>query len=398
MLSESGSASQMQDPPHHTKDVFDPKSGRGSSSGRVQNYSEPLIIEDIEDDDSDSVAESATRHVYACRGSPPTKVAPCDRCPCLDQDQGRIPTPNLNLSDSRHHLDRTTPDSGILIPPTQSHPSPPVPLSPSPKSRRDVRSSVPNRPPPVPLSPSPNSRRDVRSSVPNRPPPDDGVICRRSRSPSAGAKVQQSVPPSCSSPRCHSIPRDSRVSADISADKPMPTNPVRRLNFERHVRSKSTTPPKRSRSNPTPLSCKSCGTCLQPTVPVPSASSAFIARNSNSRPNVEIVKSAMLDSQPHLQPHPQPTRTASQQKIKQDLRDHAADKPRMGLGVTYNPTADRAGSSGRPGSAQQRSTYKVRDIDELSLSSSCSVASEILERAKHRRKHFWSSQYHQPHE
>lgn len=381
----------------------DPRSRRvGSTSGRVQNFAEPLIIEDIEDDDSDCVAESATRHVHVCR-SPPTKLAPCDMCPCSDPDQGgRVPTPNLKLSDSRHHLDRTTPDSGILIPLTQST-SPPGALSPSP--------------------PSPKSRRAVRSSVPNRPPPDV-AMCRHSRSPSA--IVQPSVPPSCSSPHHHasasadvssgeiirqqrsrspskvppphsSPPCHHRASADVSSA--VVTSPtVRRLDFERHVRSKSTTPPKRSVSNHRPLSCQSCGTCLHPATS--SASSACIAAR-HSRPNVEIVKttSTLVEPRPH-QPRPhQSTRTASQQKTN-TKRNHTADIPRMGMGVTY-PTAGQTGfsggSCGHLGPVMRSSTYNLRNVDELSLSSS-SIASEVLERAKNRRNHFWASQPCQPHE
>ena len=387
--SESGCASRALGP--------DPRSGRGECA---QNYAEPLLIEDIEDDDSDSVAELAARHVDACRGSPPMKAAP------YDQDQGRVPTPDLKLSDSRHHLDRTTPDSGILIPLTQSPP-------PSPKFRRDVRSSIPNRPPPDGgvicrhgRSPSAGvqvQQQSIRSprchSVPNHTHPSaevSGEICRRSRSPSAGPKVQESVrchsipnhtevsgktcrhsrSPSAGAkmqrnvPR-HSIPNHTRASADVSTDRPTSSSPVRRLNFERHIRSKSIsphkpiTPPKRSRSNHKPLSCHSCGMCLQP------SASAVIGR-SNSRPQVEIVK-----SQP-----------ASQQKIRQDLHGHTTEKSRVG--AMYH-TTDRTGSSDHPGSAQRRSTYKARDVDEVSLSSSCSIASEVLERAKNRRNHFWTS-------
>lgn len=372
--------------------------------------SEHLEIEDIEDSD----LEEDCRGGANVAANIPTFAPGGVQCTCAQEVagpgvvKGRVPTPVLRRSASptRHHLDLTTPSGdGLLIPST----------------------TYPQR--------SPKFRRDMRGTAPVNPLPDETVdrLIQDSRKAKKPARVEVSsvakhIPASSSPHHAHCVPSGNRdvVSRGDgagsraggrerrSADSP---HHVRKLNFDRQVPSKQG--PKRSHSlrsshstrwttAPRPvaksLSCQSCGTCLQPGVPPPSS-----APPRDGRPMAQTLYPATLNTQTDGLPRHDPAqrngasqKLASSQRFRTTSREPVASPtPNGRMEASRSPTPPPPGT--HPPAAhggvqtRPRASYQTHEVDDLSLSSmslsSCSVASEILEKAKKRRDHFWTSQH-----
>ena len=338
--------------------------------------------------------------------------------------RGRVPTPELRRSTSpmRHHLDLTTPsDNGLLIPVTTYSPT-------SPKFHRDKKSSAPINP--LPADSVDRLIADSRKAKEPAREEEEEV-----------SNVPKHIPASSSPYHSHCVPSDVPKAAG-SAGKGMRSGiggggkggshvprpkakggrggealpqHVRKLNFERSALSQLA--PKRSQSSyqhrPTsvsrfsapPLSCHTCGVSLQPSVPPPPSS----APPGDGRPKAHALYPASLNTRPtstlgqsrHIQTgaergsrrlagyqrHGEP---ASTSPIPTSVKGGSPTPPPSRANM-YAPTA----SVGRM-SQLKPSYHRNLEVDELSLSSmslsSCSVASEVLEKARRRRDNFWTSQ------
>lgn len=326
--------------------------------------------------------------------------------------RGRVPTPELRKSTSpmRHHLDLTTPsDNGLLIPMTTYTPT------------------------------SPNFRRD-KSTAPINPLPVDDVDrliedCRKAMEPAREeekevSSVPKHIPASSSPHHSHCVPRDVPRSAETAgrgarpgigggtkgeAHKPHArtkgargattvSQHVRKLNFERPAPSQ--TAPKRTQSSYQPrptsmprpsaapsLSCHTCGVSLQPSIPPPPSS----APPGDGRPKAQTLYPAPLNARPAStlnQSKHIPTgavERGSRRSACSQRQSASSPTPPPSRANVYAPT-----TYGGRVSQLKPSFHRNLEVDELSLSSmslsSCSVASEVLEKAKRRRDNFWTSQ------
>lgn len=198
---------------------------------------------------------------------------------------------------------------------------------------------------------------------------------------------------------------------------------VRKLNFDhpskpglKHAPPPRSNQPTRVVTAPGPsaksLSCQTCGTCLQPGIPPPSSAPTIVR---DGRPMAQTFYPATLNSQPSRsvgqQRHELPrtngvphaakreTLVGSQRPYKSTSRElFTSPTPNGRREASRSPTLPYAPAS--YGDVQTRlkvSHPTPQEVDSLSVSSmslsSCSVASEILEKAKKRRDHFWTSQH-----
>ncbi len=158
----------------------------------------------------------------------------------------------------------------------------------------------------------------------------------------------------------------------------------------------------KSSSHVNSSSCNTCGASLRPAHSLPRHPPSH-SSNGMQHP------SAMMATAPAIFPTAKPSRRAAtpqtlqmesrsqleriRQNLLQDSRSKQAGKPPDDYGPNTLSMSRVAPNSKKPSYGAGE-----RDVDELSVSSmslsSCSVASGILEKAKKRRDHFWTSHYH----
>lgn len=390
--------------------------------------SDPLELEDIEDSDfEEDCVEAAPPRSPGVKAAVdiPAFASGGVKCTCAHQTsnqgrvkghtptpeckvKGRVPTPELRKSASptRHHLDLTTPsDKGLLIPMTTY----PHVL---PNFRHDMKSTAPVNPLTVEsvdhlIKDSRKAKKAVReevSSVPKHIP--------ASSSPHHSHCVPNGIGPRAKG--LESIPNG--VPAGEGRRGTASPHHVRKLNFEHIVPSQpaprrsqpsyQTRPTSMSGSSAQSLSCQTCGACLQSSIPPPPSSA----------PKVQTLYPATLNTRPATALGHIPMQNivpGTGGKLAGSQRHGSAGelfttptpgKGRMEFSRSPTPPLSRANTyaPAAHGGAYTRvshpkpSYHKTLEVDELSLSSmslsNCSVASELLEKARKRRDKFWTSQ------
>lgn len=400
---------------------------------RARREEEPLVVEDMEDSDPEDDDQS-----YAGKAANvPTFPA---HCTCAGGDEpvdpskvkGRVPTPVLRRSASptRHHLDLTTPSENGLLFPSSAMPPLPYPQV-SPKFRRDMRSTAPVNP----LSDASVTR--LIKNTRNAPRPVLEEV----------SSVPKHIPASSSPHHAHCVPSGSTVAGN--GREKSPHHHVRKLDFDRLIPATKSAP-KRSqplhssqpaaksahippKTRPTashsrPLSCLACGTCLQPGLLAPPSAvtgpgggrtkvGSFAPPGFNPRSaltSVQQQRNVKVQGTTHSgagRPVSQQLKSSHRSREilgSESLKRHVRScTPPLYGANTYAPSHEGGGPLHRHHSATMRNPPAAFapqncEVDNLSLSSmslsGCSVASEILKKAKNRRDHFWSSQYHQARE
>lgn len=199
---------------------------------------------------------------------------------------------------------------------------------------------------------------------------------------------------------------------------------VRKLDFERLVPSQpaprqpsyQTRPTSLSGSSAPSLSCQTCGACLQPSI-VPPPSSLARPGPGDGRPKVQTLYPATLNRRPATtlgQPRSISAQNVAMGTEKRGGKSAVSQKhgsarelftaPTPVMEVSRSPTPPRANTyapaaygGAYAGAPRPKPSYHTLEVDELSLSSmslsSCSVASDVLEKARKRRDNFWTSQH-----
>jgi hypothetical protein len=354
------------------------------------------------------------------KGRSPTPVkhhVPTPEC----EVKGRLPTPELmrSASPTRHHLDLTTPsENGLLIPVTTY---PHV----SPGFRRDMKSTAPinqltadsvdrlieearkaaknvvreevsSVPKHIPASSSPHhshcvpsGARELGSQVTNSPAKGRGV---ESHAASGGAKGVR---------RGESFAIPIGAPPKVKGRGTKSSHHIRKLNFERAMPSQPA--PKRPQStqyirpsgmpqfSAHSLSCQTCGACLQPSVPPPPSSAP--PGPVDERPRAQ---SPSFSQPRHVSAHNAGRASMGSQRIGNGREPSPTYGKWVGRSPTPPPSRATPAAVYRGSNIGLKPSYqRSLEVDELSLSSmslsSCSVASEVLEKAKKRRDNFWTS-------
>ena len=271
------------------------------------------------------------------------------------QHTGRVPTPLLHDSPGsplRHHLDLTTPSNGGLLISQVKLPYPPS----SPKFRRDMRSSAPIFPSQE-LTASRTGEteeggRQGRSATLRPPVTSAGTMRQKAMSGTVPARVPQKVTSSAT----QSTPKTGAHSGKT------------KMRGKLHQSSEATTHDE---------SCETCGAKLRP----PSHSTRYTSagQKDQQHSHARTVPPARVGHTVTRQP---PHRSYPSEYYARTLPQHSRHPPLYA--TTQNSHALK-----RPTTAGQLD----RDIDAMSLStlslSSCSVASDMLKRARNRRDNFW---------
>lgn len=393
-------------------------------------------------------------NVYEMPRSAPLGDVKCTcagRTSTQEEVKGRIPTPVLRESlgaPARHHLDRTTPsEQGILIPLTKASPPPQVPLPyppHSPKFRRDMKSSAPV---------NPLSEEDLRLLTQHPPPPKreavhEDLSMPKHISTSASPYHAHCVPPSTGGGGERSASHVRKLDFD-SGTASRPNQPPKKSVFSRSLPSSCgtcgatlqpsvplsyATPPGAGGSKPRPRGVEPASVKSQPEVP--NHWRKLKAQASGQKKKLMPAKSASHSPSPK----PRSFGTGSSKSGLRKDAHFAPAKPYMSVNygnVATSPSPYQGSSSGgerghshspNPASLKAYTSkegmgrpyptttsthtgspmpagyaaasglqpaYRPKSVDEVSISSmsSCSVASEILEKARNRRDHFWTSQY-----
>ena len=330
-------------------------------------------------------------------------------------------------------------------------PYPPV----SPKYRRDMRSKVPIFPPPPRKVDSGHQKGDtpIVSSTTNEAPshaqsisdnlgPRNILVPRPSTIPHSKPTHNLTHAPS-SQPSHHHTTHKSQAhkTAPISVHVPQPkkttvrppqtsySSPVRKLLFDSHSKQPSTSQlraqhatkkfmltssqqytktsgvssAKSSRSNV--KSCETCGSHIRSSAVLGGGVGALGAGRSGRVAPPTNLSQLHNDRANALQQHSQ----FKVNEIRSKLASHSIDPrgaPTNLDGDYHQPPDSGLGSSDRRGGRReggQRSSSGLdgrrgREVDELSLSSlslsSCSVASDMLQKARERRDRFWTQPSH----
>lgn len=336
-------------PPEHARTTAGPtvRASRPRGSMQVHNGSSTQV-HDMEEENSEI---ESIHHI----------PGPPFQSKTLESDTGRVQTPVIQKSSSdyrRHHLYRTTPVAGGLFISPKKVPELILPYPPvSPKFRRDMKSSAL-------INPAPKKTEEKYVQV------DEGSSSQTTDQDYMPPMVTSSVTQPPVIVPISSSPYHTRC-APVTTSK---STSVRKLDFKARSQPKSAT----SKTMPKPYShrvegvrptsnssCNICGSCLRP------HSSTANAGTTSSR-------------------------------LRSGLSSNLAGG---GLSTLKNPQVSVA--STLPYTSQQpapstnfmtrlppQAEARARDSDEISLASlslsSCSIASDVLRKARERRDHFWS--------
>lgn len=270
------------------------------------------------------------------------------------QHKGRVPTPLLRDSPgapTRHHLDLTTPSSGGLLISPIKLPYPPS----SPKFRRDMRSSAPIFPSPELITSTTGETEEGgqqgRTAV-LRPPVTTGT--RRQKTVSA------------------TIPM--RVPTSSTTRNPPKTGAFQKVRFDSGKTKMHKKLRQSSETTTHAESCETCGAKLRP----PLHGTRYTSTGQKDLHARTLPAGHTFSRQP---PH-------SLYHV-QSPEYYAHTLPHQSRKPSLHATSHTQSDLKRPPSTGQLD----RDIDAMSLStlslSSCSLASDMLKRARNRRDTFW---------
>ena len=171
--------------------------------------------------------------------------------------------------------------------------------------------------------------------------------------------------------------------------------------YKSHTKTSALSAVKSSHSNM--KSCETCGSYLRSPAVLGGGVGALGVGHSGRMAPPTNLSQIHSDRTSALQA----SRHQSQLKvneIRSTLASHTIDPPRVApINLDdYQLPDSGLGSSNRGREGSQRlnglSGRRARDVDELSLSSlclsSCSVASDVLQKAQERRDHFWTQPTH----
>ena len=348
-----------------------------------------MKVQDIEDLSSETLSEisspsdSVPKHIAdrdsRKNGTIPHSSAQPPITQSTSDSEGRVQTPNIQRSSSdfkRHHLDLTTPvDGGLFLSPKKSSTEPESVLLPfprvSPKFRRDMKSRAPITPPPKQTK---DECIQVDGDIVDSPQTSQSPPAAKARSNPLSHKHSQHIPASSSPYHSQCLPggKDNKS--------------IRKLDFGPH----QTVP--------------SAHTRFTASKSIPKSYAHRVEGNAHAQKDNCGICGAHLSTSSTR--YSKPVRQASSHKSVPKYL--GAQNGNGGLGAPTRPqfSAPSGGVppfSQRPLSSTNYMTRlptqggvndRSRDIDEVSLASlslsSCSVASDVLKKARDRRDHFWT--------
>lgn len=364
-------------------------SGKGMNVQDIEDFSSETLSEI--GSHSDSVPEHTVDPNVGKNGTIPHTHGSSQRpkAQSTSDSEGRVQTPNIQKSSSdfqRHHLDLTTPvDGGLFLSPKKSStdpenvslPFPPV----SPKFRRDMKSRAPVTPPP----PRPTKDECIQVNVdivdPSQTSQTSSPPMENVHSNALPQKHSRHVPATSSPYHSQCVPgrKDKEASGSIrkldfgphktahtrfTASKNNPKSYAHRVEGNTHTQKDN---------------CDICGAHLN----------TLSTRHSwtvGQAPSHKSVPKAHSAQNRHGSSHLTNGRPGAPTRLQYTSPSLCVPS------YSQRPLSSTNYMTRLP--AQGGVMDRSRDIDEVSLASlslsSCSVASDVLKKARDRRDHFWT--------